>query len=287
MEKAVQAAQGASGLAAFASISAGSSRYDTGSHVDVKGFSLMTGLSWGHDFTPGRLTLGAFFEYGSGDYDTRNSFSNSSVKGDGDADYTGGGILGRFDFAGSENGNFYAEASGRIGGMNNDFDSSSLRDSQGRKVKSEYDSSSTYYGLHAGAGYIWNVTDAAALDLYAKYLWTRQEGDSVTLNTGDPVRFEDADSHRARAGARLSYTLSDVVKPYAGAAWEYEFDGEAEASSYGRSIKAPELKGGTGIGELGLIIGKADFPLSLDLGVQGYLGTREGVTGSLQLKFTF
>jgi outer membrane autotransporter protein len=286
MEKAVKAAEGASGLAAFASISGGTSRYDTGSHVDVKGFSLLTGLSWGHDFTPGRLTLGAFFEYGSGDYDTSNSFSNAaSVKGDGDADYTGGGILARFDFAGNESGNFYAEASGRMGGMNNDFDSSSLRDYQGRKA--EYDSSSVYYGLHAGAGYIWQITDAASLDLYAKYLWTRQEGDSVTLSTGDPVRFEDADSHRARAGARFSYALNDVVKPYVGAAWEYEFDGEAGAATYGYSIKAADLKGGTGIGEVGLIIGKPDFPLSLDLGVQGYAGTREGVTGSLQLKFEF
>jgi hypothetical protein len=33
----------------------------------------MTGLSWGNDFDSGRLTLGGFFEYGNGSYDTYNS----------------------------------------------------------------------------------------------------------------------------------------------------------------------------------------------------------------------
>jgi hypothetical protein len=31
----------------------------------------------------------------------------------------------------------------------------------------------------------------------------------------------------------------------------------------------------------------AAIPLSFDLGVQGYVGKREGVTGSLQAKFEF
>jgi hypothetical protein len=54
------------------------------------------------------------------------------------------------------------------------------------------------------------------LDLYGKYFWTRQQGDSVRLSTGDPVKFED-----------------------------------------------------------------------FDLGVQGYVGKREGVTGSPQIHFEF
>jgi hypothetical protein len=29
------------------------------------------------------------------------------------------------------------------------------------------------------------------------------------------------------------------------------------------------------------------LPLTIDLGVQGYTGTREGVTGSLRLKYEF
>jgi outer membrane autotransporter protein len=287
LNNAVRAAQGASGLAAFGSFAGGYSRYDTGSHVDVQGISLLAGLSWGHDFSPGRLTLGAFFEYGNGSYDTRNSFNSAaSVKGDGSTDYMGGGILGRFDFAKTGPGNFYAEASGRMGSVNNDFSSGDLRDDAGRKA--DYDASSPYYGLHAGAGYVWNITPAAALDLYGKYFWTRQEGDSLTLRTDDRLRFKDADSQRARAGARASYALNDIATPYLGAAWEYEFAGKARADINGSPITAPTLRGGTGIGELGLSLKPAaTLPLSFDLGVQGYTGKRDGVSGNLQMKFEF
>jgi hypothetical protein len=67
---------------------------------------------------------------------------------------------------------------------------------------------------------------------------------------------------------------------------KHEFDGEAKSSIYGRSIPSSDLKGGTGIGELGLTFTSAKG-ISVDLGVQGYTGKREGVTGSLQLKFEF
>ncbi len=247
----------------------------------------MTGLAYGMDASPGHLTLGAFFEYGNGSYDTHNSFSNAaSVNGDGDTDYLGGGILGRMDFANTGPGRFYTEASARMGRIHNEYDSSDLTDGMGRKA--DFDSSSLYYGLHFGTGYLWNITEAAGLDLYAKYFWTRLEGDSVTLSTDDPVRFKDADSHRLRGGARFSYAVNEWVSPYVGAAYEHEFDGKARATTNGFSIDAPDIKGGTGIGEVGLTLKPSQaLPLSFDLGLQGYVGKREGVTGSLQMKFEF
>ena len=291
MASAVRAARagtsGGYGLAGFGTLSGGSLRYNTGSHVDMHSLSLLTGLSFGLDLAPGRLTLGAFFEYGNGSYDTYNSFSTAaSVHGDGDIYHLGGGILGRMDFSEAGPGHFYAEASGRAGGVHNEYSSSDLRDAQGRKA--DYDSSSAYYGFHLGAGYLWNVTDAASLDLYGKYFWTRQEGDSVTLSTGESLRFKDADSSRLRLGGRFAYALNEYVSPYAGAAWEHEFDGRARATTNGFSIDAPSLRGDTGIGELGLTLTpSASLPLYFDLGVQGYAGKREGVSGSLQARLEF
>jgi outer membrane autotransporter barrel domain len=275
-----------SGLGAFAVGQGGTSRYHTGSHVDVDGFSLMAGIAWNQDTECGKLLLGAFFEGGWGDYDSHNSFSNAaSVKGNGDTNYYGGGVLGRFDFKN----NIYTEASFRIGQLDTDFGSSNLRDPLGNRAS--YDSSSTYYGAHLGLGYIWNITDATSLDLSTKYLWTRQDSDSVTV-AGDPIKFKASDSHRWRTGARVSHAITTegglTFKPYIGAAYEHEFDGKAKATTYGYSIDAPDLKGGTGIGELGLTFKpSADCGLSLDLGVQGYVGVREGVTGSFQLKWEF
>jgi outer membrane autotransporter protein len=145
------------------------------------------------------------------------------VHGDGDIYHIGGGILGRMNFSNTGPGNFYAEASGRVGGVHNEYSSSDLRDATGRKA--DYDSSSAYYGLHLGAGYLWNITDTAILDLYGKYFWTRQEGDSVTLSTGDPVTFKDVDSSRLRFGTRFAYAVNEYISPYIGAAYEHEFDG--------------------------------------------------------------
>jgi len=110
----------------------------------------------------------------------------------------------------------------------------------------------------------------------------------VHLATGDPIRFDSVDSHRLRAGGRFNYAVNAYIAPYAGLAYEYEFDGKAAATAYDQSIPAPSLQGGTGIGELGLTVkGNKNMPLSIDLGVQGYVGTREGVTGSLQVRYEF
>ena len=275
------------GLVPFAAFQGGSSRYDTGSHVDVDGFSLLTGLAWSRDFMPHKITLGAFFEGGWGNYDSHNSFDGfASVAGDGDTSYVGGGVLARWDLTGTAAKGLYVDASFRAGQVKNDFSSDDLRDGFGRKA--DYDSSSAYYGAHAGLGYIWSITDKASLDFSTRYIWTRQDSDSVTLSTGDPARFEAADSQRWRSGARFSYAVNEYITPYAGAYYDHEFDGKARATTYGYRIDAPDLAGGTGVGELGLTWKPVkDSGFSMDLGVQGYTGVREGVSGSLQLKLEF
>ena len=274
-------------FAPFGTISGGWSRYDTGSHIDVSSFHLLAGLARGADLAPGRFTAGLFFEYGNGSYDTWNSFSNAAtVKGDGDAWYAGGGLLARMDFAETGPGHFYAEASARLGVLNNDYDNDDMRDAFGRRAS--YDSDSAYYGLHVGAGYVWNFGDKADLDLYSRYLWTHQDSDSLHLSTGERMHFDSVDSHRLRLGARLACNANEYVRPYIGAAWEYEFDGEARATTNGFDIDRPDLKGSTGMGELGITLTPSStIPVSLDLGVQGYVGRREGVSGTLQLQWKF
>ena len=280
-------ATGEYGFAPFGTISGGWSRYDTGSHIDVSSLNLLAGLAKGADLAPGRFTAGVFFEYGNGSYDTWNSFSNAaSIKGDGDTWYAGGGVLARMDFAETGPGHFYAEASARFGVLNNDYDNDDMRDAFGRRAS--YDSDSAYYGLHVGAGYVWNLSDKADLDLYARYLWTHQDSDSLHLSTGERLHFDSVDSHRLRLGARFAYTANEYVRPYIGAAWEQEFDGEARATTNGFDIDRPDLEGSTGMGELGITLTPSStIPVSLDLGVQGYVGKREGVSGTIQLQWKF
>jgi outer membrane autotransporter protein len=170
--------------------------------------------------------------------------------------------------------------------VKSDFQSKDLLDSQGNRAK--YDAKSAYYGLHLGAGYIWKLSDAADLDFYGKVFWTRREGDKVRLSTGDEVKFDAVDSQRLRIGARYSKNLNTSTRLYAGLAGEQEFDGEAKAKTHGYAIKSPDLKGFTTIGELGLTLTPArNKALTLNVGLQGYAGKREGVTGTARVNYAF
>ncbi|GHU10638.1 hypothetical protein FACS1894185_2470 [Betaproteobacteria bacterium] len=277
-----EARAGAQGRGAFAVLSGGSRRYKTGSHVDVDSFSLMTGIAGDMKLAPGELTLGAFLVYGEGDYDTYNSFANAaSVRGKGDSDYAGAGVLGRLDFNGANGtgtGHAYAEASLQAGSVKTDFRSNDL---------ARYKSRSGYYGAHLGTGYVWTLTDKAQFDLYGKYLYARRDSDRVTLSAGDPLRFNAVESHRLRIGGRYSWTTNQI-KPYAGLAWEHEFDGKARATAYGYPIDAPKLKGDSGVLELGLIMKpSATTPLTVNFGLQAYTGRNEGVGGNLRVEYRF
>ena len=62
----------------------------------------------------------------------------------------------------------------------------------------------------------------------------------------------------------------------------------AKATTYGYGIDAPSLRGSTGVGELGVSVKvQRALPLALDFGVQGYVGKREGVAGSVQVRWAW
>lgn len=269
----------------FGAGSGGQNRYNTGSHVDVDGFSTLLGVALGNEAGPGRATVGVFFEAGWGSYSSFNSFSNYiPVNGDGNVDYYGGGILGRYDVQQGSLAGMYAEASARLGRVSADFDTEDIKYPSGDAA---FDSASMYYGAHAGLGYQLSLTEKTTLDLSGKVIWTRQDGDRVDVH-GDKVSFDTANSLRTRLGGRLSYAATHYLAPYLGAYWEHEFDGDQDSSINSVSIHTPTLRGDTGVGEFGLRLSPLrGRSLYVDLGVQGYTGVREGVTGSLQVKYEF
>lgn len=276
-------------LTPFLAGQGGKSRYDTGSHVDVTGFSLIAGLTSAKKTEIGTATMAAFFESGWGDYDAHNSFASAaSVNADGNTRYYGGGLLAHMAFPDFGPGHAYAEASLRTGWAETDYHSGDLSDSFGNTAA--YDSGSAYYGAHFGLGCEWQLSDVSALDFYAKYFWTHQEGDHVRV-MNDPIRFESADSHRSRFGVRYEHEFKTdgmVVTPFLGAAYEYEYDGDVAGTAYGFAMDKPSLRGGTGAGELGVTLKSSESSaVSLNLSMQGYTGTREGVSGSFLLNYRF
>jgi hypothetical protein len=275
------ATQQNAGFSAFGAMEGLDERIDTGSHIDLTGFSMVAGVGRGVDVGSSRLTVGAFFETGVGSYDAYNSFATGSVEADGDSDYYGGGLGGRYDTASG----VYAVASIRFGHSTTDYESNDIT-YQGQHAG--FETSATYYGGQAGIGYLWRPASDKVLDLYSKWLWTHLGSDEVSV-LGDPVQFKSADSHRWRTGGRFEAKMGERFSPYAGLAYEHEFDGDSEAVTYGMNIDTPSLKGGTGIGEAGIRVDNLFNAgrLSLDLGVQGYTGQREGVGATGSLKWVF
>ena len=268
-------------LGTFAVMTGGRLRYSSG-HTTVDSLSLLGGISADLPISVGQVMVGAFAEMGWGNY----RGNSGDVQGRGNARYFGGGILGRYEVDG-----IYIEGTGRMGQVENNYTNTSA-DPTGHVAS--YETTSPYYAVHTGLGYLLPVTEAVNVDLSTKYFWTHQSGNNVNI-FGDDVRFAAADSHRWKTGARVNVAVGvdegmgvDIgIAPYVGAYYEHEFDGSAKATIAHFDVLAPSLKGGTGIAELGVTLGSPANSLKLDIGVQGYAGKRQGVTGSLKVNWTF
>lgn len=278
-------------------------RYQTGSHVSIDGFNMIAGLAAGFDLENGhKVTAGAFFEYGRGTYDTYNSFARfASVHGDGDSDYKGGGIFGRIEFAGTglrhvknlksdQADGLYVDGSLRFGQSSSKFDVGRNLGVKGQVVdyRGSYDSDVNYFGGHVTGGYVFNFDEQRSFDVYGRYLWTHMESDTVSVG-GEKLHFDSSTSSRIELGGQYTYAYSDWLKPYVGAAYDYEFDGDVAAQAYEFHLDKPSLEGSTGIFEAGVKLNpvKNNKALSVNIDGQGYVGARQGGGGGVKLKYEF
>jgi hypothetical protein len=282
-----------SGIGAFGSLIAGKTKYKTGSHVDMTGIAAAAGLVFGHDFTNSSLTLGPFVEYGKGDYDSYGVVGAQEFQGEGDAELMGGGVLFRLDYKDTGIGRYFAEASFRAGKADNNFTVNGLvaPETEQQAISYSYKSSAPYYGFHMGYGGGWGVTQSTSVEAYGKYFWTRGDKDTVSLSGSEIVDpqtmdFQKVSSSRIRGGARFAFAPGEQFAASFGGAYEYEMDGKTEGAVSALAIDAPALKGGTGIGDVVISYKPSiDRAMSFNFGVQGYAGKRQGVTGSVFVRF--
>ncbi|GHU95196.1 hypothetical protein AGMMS49974_06110 [Deltaproteobacteria bacterium] len=159
----------------FAVVDVSSMHYNTGSHVDASSVNLMTCISRNINTEIGKLTAGVFFEYSGASYNTKGTLTSfTSVNGSGNVSYIGGCLLCHLKFNDVGHGHFYTEATARICGLNNDYESNRLKDATGRKAA--FDTQTAYSGVHFCTGYLWNITDEISFDIYGKYFWSHQDG---------------------------------------------------------------------------------------------------------------
>ena len=275
LNAAVRAAQGASGFTAFGAIHGGKSRYETGSHVDLRGTSLAAGAAG----RVGGALIAGFVEAGWASSDSHVN----GARGDADHDYYGVGAALRYDFSTP----FYLEGSVRAGSASTDFDGAF------GNASAHFESDAFYASAHLGGGYVFKL-DPVQLDLYGRYTVTYLDNDDTDLGTGygETLSMSSATTHALRIGGRLTGDFSETTSWKVGAAYEHVFDGDAEADIlFGGSAAAldvPSLSGNTGILELGLSVKpSAASPWTADIGVKGYVGDRLGSAGSISVLYAF
>ena len=268
------------GVKTFAAVHGNRSKYDVADDIKINGWSTIVGVGNADKFDNGsELSWGVFYENGSGNYRTYNSFNNEFFRGDGSMVYNGGGIAARYE---NKNG-VYTEGSLRAGMLKNELDNA-MRNVNGSYG---YETESAYYGAHIGVGKIISLSDSSDLDIYGKFFHTYTEGDSVTI-AGDKFDFDSITSDRLRVGARITSNKENKFSTYYGLAYEYEFNGDADMTAQGLRADTQSLQGSSVMAEVGFNYQPTpDSPWSFDLNMRGYAGERHGGSFNVQATYTF
>lgn len=276
-------ASGAEGGAArgewspFFAMQGGKYRYQTGSHVDSRGFGAVLGVAREIEKGSGKLLYGLAGEYGKGSYDSYYGH----MHGEGDSDYSGAMVFVRR----KEQGGLYYEGSLRAGRTKVDYRSRNFTGYEGTAIG--YDTRSNYWGAHLGLGKTLRLRGDNELDVSLRYFYSRTGGDTARVSTGEDYRFSAVSSHRLRLGARLTHTFHEGSKGYLGAYYEREFAGDARASVTGYSTATPSLKGNRGIFEIGWLHQPKKSNFTLNLGVATFCGNQRGIAGNVGLRWKF
>ena len=268
------------GVKTFAAVHGNRSKYDVADDIKINGWSTIVGVGNADKFdNGGEFSWGVFYENGSGNYRTYNSFNNEFFRGDGSMVYNGGGIAARYE---NKNG-VYTEGSLRAGMLKNELDNA-MRNVNGSYG---YETESAYYGAHIGVGKIISLSDSSDLDIYGKFFHTYTEGDSVTI-ADDKFDFDSITSDRLRVGARITSNKENKFSTYYGLAYEYEFNGDADMTAQGLRADTQSLQGSSVMAEVGFNYQPTPgSPWSFDLNMRGYTGERQGGSFNVQATYTF
>ena len=261
------------GYQLWAAMSQGTMRAETGSYVTTTGYNLSVGWAKEGKLRAAKTLFTPFVEYGRGTYHT---YLDDGTHGSGKISYLGAGLMGRIE---RPNGH-WLEAALHGGRVRSDYTGTI---SAG--TVSTYDSGNTYYAAHIGIGKTRLLRTGDTLNTYLRYFYSRQDGTSPELNTGEIYDFDAVASHRMRVGFTFLHREDTSKEIYAGLAYEYEFDGEGAASVQGLATDSPALRGGSTMVELGYRFIPPDSRLSWHIHMAGWQGTRRGMTGNIQVSW--
>ena len=259
------------GYQLWAAMSQGTMRTETGSYVTTTGYNLSVGWAKEGKLRAAKTLFTPFVEYGRGTYHT---YLDDGTHGSGKISYLGAGLMGRIERPDGH----WLEAALHGGRVRSDYTGTIVAG-----TVSTYDSGNAYYAAHIGIGKTRLLYTGDTLNTYLRYFYSRQDGTSPELNTGETYDFDAVASHRMRVGFTFLHREDTGKEIYAGLAYEYEFDGEGAASVQGLAAGSPALRGGSTMVELGYRFIPPDSRLSCHIRMAGWQGTRRGMTGNIQV----
>jgi hypothetical protein len=268
IEEAVGAVRGKEGIEVFGVVEGNNSKYKNTAEVKMEGMKVVGGVA--KSLKEGNIVVGGYIGHGKGDYRARE------VEGVGNTNYTGLGGLVRKEVGEK----WYIDGSVNVGGYGIEY-KNEITEPYVEDIG--YDYKAMYVGGHVGCAYKCEVSEKLDIDMVGKVLLMRQEGKEEKLANGMPVNFEGVMSGKIKGLAKARYKCNEKVIPYVGVGYEYELLGKSKAKIDGVELKEIDLKGGSGLGEIGISSILGD--LNINISGRGYIGIREGVEGMLKIGY--
>ena len=267
----------------FTAARGGKWSYDTRTRIEN---NIVSGLLGYGAKLANELTMGAFIEMGHGSYDTRTHVAGSTKAGGGSHNYGGLGVFGDYAMPSFEGLHFTGYV--KVGLLRNEFNSNIA----GANV--DYDRTGVYWGAHLGTHYDWDLTQSIRSRVFLSYFYDGQGDESFDIASegdvgGAHVSYDAIHAHRVQLGSMFEFAVSDTWRPYLGLTFEQILAAEAKGTATDAQgtmdLNSSDLEGSTGILSAGWTYQAGNF--STELGLNGYAGTRNGVSGQIQANWKF
>ncbi len=279
--------------APFVAIQGTMSNIDSSVDSDIDTLSFMGGLVHNSYYPDSsELTLGAFVETGTGSHSSTSSSGSSVINGHGSMNYFGFGAFGKYELdmaklssSSTLNLRPYGETSIHLGRIGSNYYSNNTPTATGGLVS--YETRNVYLGLHAGVGFVMPIDEKMKLDTSFKYFYNFVPSENVNIG-GTNFEFDGIHSNKLRLGAKLNYDtrINDTLSfsPYGGLAFEYQMDNDVKAKITSFTMNTTNDGGVSAIANIGFRT-KNINGLTVSMGLEGSLGYKDSVMGSLEFKY--
>ncbi len=257
-----------------------------GQKLKSKNGGLDFGVARKLDNRHGYFIFGPITDYGQDYYESHLTYQTSdgakNTDGAGNSRYFTAGMIGRL----VNSKGMYYEGSFRAGRIHTSFSSDNFL-VHSTPTHADYSASMPCYAGHVRVGWKNTIGGSSKLDVYGIYSLNKVNGFTTRLSTGEDYKFSSVSSGRMRIGTRLTREYRDNIW-YSGLAWVQEFTGETRGEYMGMSTNKADLKGTSGLIELGWRRNTSNTSHTmLDTSIIGWVGHQKGVTFAAKYKSEF